>query len=190
MLFFGKAIVITLVMLFKKEILSKRRFLFFRDDETKSSELSLETIDYCYAYNKYKIMTNDPELTIIKLFKDKTMQVYTEPVEDYLNKELLFSLKIRRLETVEGKNELIPSKEIAICKLENLGQPSIFKILKWNKIKEYEMDIKDLKENRRLDSLKPFINLKSNYLAEKCNLKDLENIKKSIDNLNKAQAGE
>jgi hypothetical protein len=183
-------IAITLIMLFKKEILSKRKFLFFKDEETNVSEISFDTINYCHAYHKYKKNTDDPELNIIKLFKDRTMQTYTKPVEDYLNKELLFCLKIKKLETIEGKNELIPSKEIAVCKLDNLGQPTIFKIIKWYKIKEYEQDIKDLKENKNLDSLKPFINLKSNYLAEKCNLQDLENVKNSIENLNKAQAGE
>lgn len=183
-------IAITLIMLFRKEILTKRKFFFFKDEETNVSEISFDTINYCYAYNKYKKNTDDPELNITKLFKDRTMQVYTKPVEDYLNKELLFCLKIKKLEPVEGKNELIPSKEIAVCKLENLGQPSIFKIIKWNKIKEYEKEIKDLMENKNLDSLKPFINLKSDYLAEKSNLQDLENVKKSIAKLKKIQEGE
>lgn len=188
--FFGGLFLISITfILFKKEISSKRK-LIFKDEESNVSEISVDRINYCHTYKKYKENTDDPELNIIKIFKDGTMQVDTKSIESYLNKELVFNLKIKQYENIQGTEELIPSREIAICKLESIGHPSIFKILKWIKIKEYKIDIKDLKKNRRIENLKPFINLKSDYLADQCYLEDFENIKNSIDHIIKIQMGE
>ena len=190
--FFGglSIISITLIYLFRTEILSKRKLIFFKNEEDNVSEISVDKINYCYTYKKYKENTDDPELNIIRVFKDGTMQVDTRLVEVYLNKELFFNLKIKKSENIQGMEELIPSREIAICKLESIGHHSIFKILKWIKIKEYKIDIKDLKDNKRIESLKPFINLETDYLADRCNLQDLENVKNSMDHLIRIQTGE
>ena len=190
--FFGglSIISITVISLFITEILSKGSFLFFKDEETNFSEISVNKINYLIAYKKYKKNTRNPELNVIKVFEDGTMQVDTRSVESYLNKELLFNLRLKRPEIVEGKEELIPTKEIAICKLESHGQQSVFKVLRWIKIKEYKTDVNDLKENKRIDSLKPFIDLKRDYLADRCHLQDLDNFKSGLDSLIKIQEGE
>lgn len=187
--FFGGLILVlyTLGSLFGKEISSNRQFLFYKEKETK--EISVDNINYYYAYKKYKENTNDPELRVIKVFKDGTIQIDTRSVEGYLKKELLFDLRIITSEIIEGNRESIPSQEIATCKLDRAAEISIFKILNWNNIKEYKDDIKDLKENRRIDEIKPFITLRSNYSADGCSLQDLENIKNGLDKLIRIQAG-
>jgi len=129
-------------------------------------------------------------LKVIRIFKDGLIQVDTRSVEDYLNNELFFYLRIKKPEIVEGIEELIPTREIAICKLKNHSSHSIFKILKWIKLNEYKTDFKDLKKNKNLDVLKPFIDLKPEYLADRCSLQDLENVKSGLDNLIRIQAGE
>ncbi len=128
--------------LFGKEIASNRQFLFNKEKETK--EISVDNINYYYAYKKYKENTNDPELKVIKVFKDGTIQVDTRSVENYLKKELLFDLKIMTSEIIESNYESIPSKEIATCKLDRSADISFFKILNWNNIKEYKDNINDL----------------------------------------------
>lgn len=190
--FFGglSIISITLIYLFRKEIKSKRKLIFFNNEDDNAPEISIDLINHFFTYKKYKEETDDPELNIIRVFKDKTMQVDTRLVEQYLSKELLFNLKIKKSENIQGVKELIPSRTIAICKLESLGHPSTFKILKWIKIKEYKKDIKSLKENTQIKNLKPFINLEPDYLADRCNLNDLQNVKDSIDHLIRIQAGE
>lgn len=187
--FFGGLILVlyTLGSLFGEEISSNRQFIFNKGKEVK--KISVDDINYYYAYKKYKENTNNPELKVIKVFEDGTIQVDTRMVENYLKKELLFDLKIITSEIIEDNYEFIPSKEIATCKLDCPAEISIFKILNWNNIKEYKDDIKDLKQNRRIDEIKPFITLKSIYLADGCSLQDLENIKNGIDKLIRIQAG-
>jgi hypothetical protein len=190
--FFGglSILSITVISLFRKEILSRGKILFFKGEDINVSEISINRVNYFFAYKKYKELSQDPQLNVIRIFKDGTMQVDTRTVENYLNKDLFFNLRIKKSEIVQGREELIPTREIAICKLESHGSLSIFKILKWIKLKEYKADVDDLKKNINIDVLKPFIDLRPEYLADKCSLQDLENVKKGLDNLIRIQAGE
>jgi len=54
--FFGglSILSITFIYLFRKEILSKGKYLFFKDEEMNISEISINKVNYFFAYKKYK----------------------------------------------------------------------------------------------------------------------------------------
>ena len=183
--FFGgiSIISITLIMIFRKEILFKGELFFFKDEEKELSEISVNRINFCYAHHKFKNEFNDIELSVIKVFKDNTLQINTKSSQKDISKKILFDLMIKTTEYVEGKKEEIPSKPVAICKLLHASDISTFKIVKWFKINEYNDKIKDLKQNNKIRTLKPFLKLRNDYIAEKYNFEDLKKVKEGIDNL-------
>jgi hypothetical protein len=191
-LFFGglSIISITFITLFKKEILSNGKLIFFKDDETNLPEISVDRINYCHSYLGYKNNTNDAELNVISFFKDGTLQVDTRNLQTEISKKILFDLMVRTQEYVNGVKEEIPSQSIAVCKIISFSDISCFKIIKWCGKKEYKTIINDLKDNKKIKSLKPVIKLKHDYLAEKYALTDIEAVKNGIDNLIKSQSGE
>lgn len=190
--FFGglSLISITVIVLFRKEILSKGKLIFFKDEETKKSEISVERINYCHAYHQFKNRTNDSELEVISLFKDGKIQVNTRSVNIEINKNLIFDLMIKLPDMIQNRKEDIPSQPIASCKLITQNKISLFKIVKWHNIKEYKEKITELKQNKKIKNLKPFLKLQTDYYADKYKFDDLNKAKESIINLMNSQGGE
>lgn len=189
--FFGGLFILfgTIAYIFKREISSKAKQLFL-EDNTGNLKLSIKTVNDYFHYKTYKIKTEDPELDVVALFKDGTIQVKSNGVNVFLHKDLIFSLKIKQSQSVGGKRTVLPSRDVALCKLKSLGNISTFTIIKWINIKEYKTEINNLKKNKNIKKLKPFIVLRSNYLADKCCVDDLTKAKEGIDKLMQIKGGE
>jgi hypothetical protein len=202
----GLMLIITpLIATFREDILELKRISieseyendeFIFDDIPENGEktrLNIDTINYCYAYTKYKEKTRNPELDV-KTVANKTLIIDSKENKEFFNKKLIFTLKFKKTERISEdskQEEIIPSLEIGICQLENYGTTfSHFKVLDWKNTDQYPDEIIKIQNNQDLKTLRPFIQLREDAIGEKCNLSDMENIMKVIDIMKKASEEE
>jgi len=124
-------------------------------------------IEFCIEYTKYRDNTQNPKLPVMQLRNDNMLLVYTPDGTRYLTKNLSFSLQVQEILDYEGVQTSIESLELADCTfIESGDKYAFFKISNWSKRLEDQEQIKKLKSNQDFDTLKPFIRLNANEIAE------------------------
>jgi hypothetical protein len=198
--FGGLAIMsITLYWIFQNEIKRYKERQIIYIENSKNPEISIERVNYVYSYLNYKTTTTDPELNVVgivnfgRLIKRGTVQVRT-PVEiqQFLCKRLLFELKVHSQEEVAGEIISIPSSGLAILRIKNVGEISVFEIIRWEKNFKFTKQIQLLQKGDLSRSIisKPFIQLKPDYYADKFTFNVIKKIKEGIDQLNEIDPGD
>lgn len=171
---------------------------FFDDDENdelgdmrttipNDNSVDLKFIRYVHAYTKYKEKTKNPELLIKSIVND-VLYIDGNEYRNFFDKKLYFALKFK-IDTIISPDqgcETIPSPDIAICQLENLGTTHTqFKIVTWLEVDEYIDEISKIKNNQEFSLLKPFIQLKEAGIGEKCTFNEMETTMKALDKMKK-----
>ncbi|MHB8164141.1 MAG: hypothetical protein ACYDDV_07290 [Methanoregula sp.] len=130
---------------------------------------------FCLDYLRYKENTGNPKLLIKNFNKDGNILVSTGDEKNYFTKNLKFSLQFYEKIEMEGQISDIETLEIADCSfLKSGGKFSYFIVSNWIKYTQYQEQIQNLKSNRDLTNLKPFIKLKENEIAEKFCLPEMD----------------
>lgn len=152
------------------------------------NSVDLRKIRYLHAYTKYREKTKNPEL-LVKSIVNEIIYIDGNEYRNFFDKKLIFSLRFKINMTInpdQGSCGSIPSPDIAICQLENLGTTHTqFKILSWLDGDEYLDEISKIRSNQEFSTLKPFIQLREIGIGEKCSFNEMETTMKTLDKMKK-----
>jgi hypothetical protein len=180
----------TIWILFRKEIALYGEVYTFISDRNENSQISVERLNYIYSYLKYKNETGNPDHKVISISADGIISARTANNQKFFDKRLYFELKIQVPTIIEGQAQLIPSEGLAWAKIKTVGSISTFTIVKWFSLKEHKNQIKELKKNENFASLKPIIQIKPEYVADKYSLEEITKVKEAIDKLKSIDIGD
>jgi hypothetical protein len=149
----------------------------------RSFEDLLNLLKRNYFSKKYYEDTDNLQLKILKRIIDSKFCVNSTAVYESLKRGLKFNVILKEEDKINGSTIEYDSVALGLAEVEHVAKLSHFNVVKWNDVKKYTEEIKNLRKGNLSDNIRAYMEVVLEEEFQESSVEDLERACNSLEEI-------